>query len=410
MDTQETTPAKPEIGSLYSWDEVRKCGGEETFLGKRGNKIVCATLDGNKNPDAPDVMVVGHKAKNRKRAEEFCNQKGLLPIFIKEKTNKWRYCGKYEFQRYTDEPSEIEKYQNEANRDLTRVIFLRPAEGQPPAGRQKELAKMPANRTAALIVCYYLSKFDTTARKNLGYDSWNKAYSEIGEKLQVNPTSIKNMRDEFDPIHQNKRKGWHQRSLRPSRANVVDKFSEMPEAEMLSLVNGILNEKTYEVDEPLVQIVEEIGSGEGKKTRNIGFVNRGTTGRAAEEKFIEKRKELLEIFRGDLTDKRDDGCGYDFEISTQTEKVFVEIKGLDGEIGGVCFSGKEWETAKKLGGKYWLVLVRNVSSKPSFQCIQAPAVRLSAKQAFVQRVQSLFNITDKELKKHAVSYPEHNPN
>lgn len=408
MKTHKIDQTEPEIGKLYSWDEVRKCGGEETFLGKKGNKIVCATLDGAKNPDAPEVMVVGHKAKNRKRAEEFCNQRGLLPIFIKEETNKWRYYGKYEFEKYTDDPSEIEKYQNEANRDLTRVIFLKPAEGQSPNSRQVESARMPANRTAALIVCYYLSKFDTTARKNLGFKSWNEAYSEIGKRLQVNPTSIKNMRDEFDPIHQNKRKGWHQRPLRPSRSDVVDKFGEMPEPEMFLLINGILNEKTHEVDEPLVQIVQEIGSGEGKKTRNTSFVNRGTTGRAAEEEFIRKREEIVEVFKGDLIDKRDDGCGYDFEIGMHENKYFIEIKGLDGDTGGVCFSGKEWETAKKLGDKYWLVLVRNVSTLPSFQCIQDPAQKLSAKQSFVQRVQSLFNVSDRELKKQSATNPQQN--
>jgi hypothetical protein len=409
MKTQETAKTEPEIGNLYSWEEVRKSGGEETFLAKRGNKIVCATLDGIKNPDAPEVMVVGHKAKNRKRAEEFCNQKGLLPIFIKEATNQWRYCGKYEFERYTDEPSEIQKYQNEANRDLTRIIFLRPAEGQAKTNKSQDSGRMPANRTAALIVCYYLSKFDVFAKKNLGFRTWNDAYFEIGKKLQINPTSIKNMRDEFDPIHQNKRKGWHQRPLRPSRADVVDKFAEMPEAEMRTLIAGILNEKTYEDEEPLAQIVHEIGSGEDRKPRNVGFVNRGTTGRAAEEAFIQKRHEILSIFTGVITDKRDDGCGYDFEIGVQNEKLFVEIKGLDGDTGGVCFSSKEWEQSKKLGNQYWLVLVRNASTNPSFQCIQSPGLRLSAKQSFVQRVQSLFNVSDKELKKQSSTNPQQNP-
>jgi hypothetical protein len=226
--------------------------------------------------------------------------------------------------------------------------------------------------------------------------------------MQINPSSIKNMRDEFDPIHRNKRKGWHQRPLRPSRAEVVNKFSEMPEPEMLSLINGMLNEKTYEADQPLAQIVHEIGVGEGNKLRNNVFVNRGTTGRAAEEAFIQNRGAALEMFSGDFTDKRDDGCGYDFEISTPNKKIFIEIKGLDGDTGGVCFSSKEWEQAQKLGNQYWLVLVRNVSTKPSFQCIQSPAQKLSAKQSFLQRVVSLFNVSDKELKRHAFTNSQKN--
>ena len=126
----ETGKMLPIIGKIYSWDEVKKCGGEETFLGKRGNKIVCATLDEQKNPEAPEIMVVGDKAKNRKRAEEFCEQKGQIPIFIKESINKWRYYGRYEFEKYTEDSEVIKKHENQANGSLTRIIFLKPAEGQ----------------------------------------------------------------------------------------------------------------------------------------------------------------------------------------------------------------------------------------------------------------------------------------
>ena len=391
------------IGNPYSWDQVKKCGGEETFLGKRGNKIVVATLNGKKNPEAPEVMVVGDKAKNRKRAEEFCQQKGSLPIFIKERRNKWTYYGKYEFERFTDEPDELKKHQNEANRNLTRIIFLRPAEGQKPNVKVNadDDGRMAANRVAALIVCYFLSRFDAEARKSLGYATWNDAYASIGKALKVNPTSIKNMRDEFDPIHQNNRKGWHQRPLRPSRVDVVEKFGELAQTEMLEIVKGILWEKAFEGEGELGDIVVQIGSGEEKKPRNSAYVNRSGTGRAAEEAFLKNRKEINVIFCGNLSDKRDEGCGYDFEIDDGAEKTFVEIKGLDGETGGVCFSSKEWDQAKTLGGLYWLVLVRNASSSsPSFQCVQAPVEKLVARKSFVQRVQILWNVAEKELRKH----------
>jgi len=390
------------IGHTYNWEQVRKCGGEETFLGKRGNKIVVATLDGKKNPQAPEIMVVGDKAKNRKRAEEFCEQKGHLPIFIKEQTNKWVYFGKYEFERFTDDPEEIKNYQNEANRNLTRVIFLRAAEGQQKkeTANKTDEARMAPNRLAALIVCYFLSKYDAEARKSLGYATWNQAYSGIGGALKVNPASIKNMRDEFDPVHQNQRKGWYQRDLRPSRANVVEKFGELSQPEMLAVVKGILEERDYEGADELGEILQQIGAKEEKKTRNYAFVNRSGTGRAAEEAFLKSREKIHPSFEGNLADKRDDGCGFDFEIENGNLRTYIEIKGLDGETGGVCFSGKEWEQAQKLGKSYWLVLVKNVSSTPVFQCVQAPADKLSARKSLVQRVQILWNVAEKELKKH----------
>jgi hypothetical protein len=122
---------KPIIGKLYSWEEVKEnWGGEETYLSKRGGRIVCATLDAAKNPDAPDVMVVGHKPINQRRAEEFCQQEGWIPVFIKQATNQWRYKGQYSVEGFTTDAEEIALFANKATGRLSRVIFLRSADEQ----------------------------------------------------------------------------------------------------------------------------------------------------------------------------------------------------------------------------------------------------------------------------------------
>ena len=75
---------KPNIGKRYTWDQVQKHWyGEQTFLAKRDGRIVCATLVAETNPEAPEVMVVGTKPRNMRRAEEFCEQGGVIPVFIK---------------------------------------------------------------------------------------------------------------------------------------------------------------------------------------------------------------------------------------------------------------------------------------------------------------------------------------
>ena len=72
----------------------------------------------------------------------------------------------------------------------------------------------PKNKLA-LIYSYYLSRFDTAALKNLGFNTWNEAYLFASNKLDVNKHSVKNWRDEFDPIH-GFRAGWYQRPMSPS--------------------------------------------------------------------------------------------------------------------------------------------------------------------------------------------------
>ena len=50
---------------------------------------------------------------------------------------------------------------------------------------------------------------------------------------------------------------------------------------------------------------------------------------------------------GELIDSRDLGCGYDFEIKSKSYQHFIEVKGLASNIGGLLFTNKEWETAKR---------------------------------------------------------------
>lgn len=100
---------------------------------------------------------------------------------------------------------------------------------------------MDDNNKLALIVSYYLSRFDTLALERLGYSKWNQAIADIGKILNINPNTIKNMRDDFDPLHPNKRVGWYQRELRPSRKKIKDKYENYTEEELTKIVKDILN-------------------------------------------------------------------------------------------------------------------------------------------------------------------------
>jgi hypothetical protein len=129
-DPSYTQPL-PALGTLHSWQDVQdKWGGNQTFLAKRDGRIICATLDRAKNPDAPRIMVVGHKPINTQRGQEFCQQGGPIPLFIKEDVDRWRYHGEFEVERFTDERAEVVLFENTESGPLSRVIFLRQVDGQ----------------------------------------------------------------------------------------------------------------------------------------------------------------------------------------------------------------------------------------------------------------------------------------
>jgi 5-methylcytosine-specific restriction protein A len=124
---------------------------------------------------------------------------------------------------------------------------------------------MKQSNALALIVAYYLSKYDDLAYEQLGFKKGQKtaAHKELGRILGVNSNSVKNMRDEFDPIHDNPRAGWHQRPLRPSRAKVVEQFQEMTQEEIRDFVLELLTNPKFSHTEE----VEEIWSAPVFRTR-----------------------------------------------------------------------------------------------------------------------------------------------
>ena len=69
-------------------------------------------------------------------------------------------------------------------------------------------------REKSILAGLYLSKFDAEGLKFLGFDNFTEAFNVIGLGLGVQPASVKNYRDEFDPLFPNERQGWHKREIR----------------------------------------------------------------------------------------------------------------------------------------------------------------------------------------------------
>src|SRR5690606_3108544 len=76
--------------------------------------------------------------------------------------------------------------------------------------------------------------------KNMGLGSVVGTHEAIGTILGVKGTTIQNMRDEFDPHHNNPRKGWGQRGSFPSRQAVLDKVEGHTELDLRELVEQII--------------------------------------------------------------------------------------------------------------------------------------------------------------------------
>ena len=62
-------------------------------------------------------------------------------------------------------------------------------------------------RDKSIITGLYLSKYTQKGLNELGFKSFQQAFNVLGFSLGSKPASLKNYRDEFDPLFLNDRKG-----------------------------------------------------------------------------------------------------------------------------------------------------------------------------------------------------------
>ncbi|WHY96631.1 DUF3883 domain-containing protein [Peribacillus simplex] len=234
----------------------------------------------------------------------------------------------------------------------------------------------------ALIVAFYLSKYDLKAAHDLGYKSRRQAFRGVGEKINVNQYTIKHMRDQFDTVLSH-RAGYHQSPLPPSRAEVVEKYSFLSEMALFEIVKDILNfsMENHENIESYVKVLEEVEEKDNKNKKkakvSTEYTTRGITGIKAEELFLTEFKEgkINGFSDGALIDTRQDGTGYDFKLPGDPD-IYFEVKGLASEKGGLLFTDKEWAVAKEKQEEYILVFITNISEEPNIQIIRNPYMKL----------------------------------
>lgn len=253
---------------------------------------------------------------------------------------------------------------------------------------------MEYNNKLALFVAYFLSRFNDEAYKDLGYKTQVEAHRMIGEILKVNPNTIMNMRDEFDPLHGH-RLGWYQRPLAPSRVQVYNALIDLSMQEVSIIVKDILGQGHIVKEDEIAYLTKIID----EKEIGSNYILRGPTGKKAEEYFIRYHRDHKKPFAGELIDTRENGCGYDFEIKAEGAKYYIEVKGAANKNTGILFTNKEWETAKKHGDNYYVVFISNLDDTPSLEFIQSPYEKLNPNKNIVKTVQITWTVSDKEIKK-----------
>lgn len=223
-----------------------------------------------------------------------------------------------------------------------------------------------ATREKLILAGLYLSKYDSLGLKKLGFESFREAFNVIGYAIGSRPASIKNYRDEFDPLFPNRRKGWHNRPTRDYCLKVFEKYKDLDFESFTGLVKSF-----FGYDE---NVWSETQAREEQEESESFFAKRLITGLAAEQYFVSVQPSLHE-FEGHVVENTTRfGCGYDFRLRTEAHEEFlaVEVKGLRGRTGSLSLTPKEHAVAAALRDRFFLFVVKNFHESPFHEIYRNP--------------------------------------
>ena len=219
-------------------------------------------------------------------------------------------------------------------------------------------------RQKAMLAGMFLSKFDKEGLRLLGFKTLREAYNVISAALGVPFRSIRNYRDEFDPVLSDSRKGWDNRPMRPGRKALLDEHGGKGLSEFADLLKSAIY-RNPEID----MILEATEKSQGD---NPSFARRLITGQAAEQYFRNHYREVPEFSRLRMQDTTGFGCGFDFRLYAESVSYGVEVKGIQGPSGNIVLTEKEHRAADIMRGNFFLFVVKNLAESPAHETRRDP--------------------------------------
>src|SRR5579884_4259444 len=148
-------------------------------------------------------------------------------------------------------------------------------------------AQRIAARERIILIGLYLSKYDSLGLRKLGFKGFKEAFNVIGYAMGSQPASIKNYRDEFDPLFPNRRKGWHKRPTRDYCLKMFEKYGNLDVESFTSLVKSFMGYDENAWSQ--IQVKNE------KEEADSSFAKRLVTGLAAERYFMAVQPSIPEF-------------------------------------------------------------------------------------------------------------------
>ena len=98
-----------EKGAIYTRGQIHGAlgGSSRTALPTRAGRVVCACLTREKNPRAPEEMVIGGKDRALRLARAFAASGEAVPVFVRTRRGGWEYTGERRVRTVIEDPGAL---------------------------------------------------------------------------------------------------------------------------------------------------------------------------------------------------------------------------------------------------------------------------------------------------------------
>lgn len=179
-----------------------KLAGGDSYIRTKDNIVQGLAITTDKNPEAPEVIVVGVGSRIVANAKLFLEQQQYVPVYIKQAVKEWKYLGEYKADSYSQDIEVLEKHRKHRSiDDVNGILFLSPKDdlrievtssSLPDQEKKKKVELSAIN----FVTLYYenLGFIVTDQQKdNCGYDLLVEKANEV-LKIEVKGTSSSEQR------------------------------------------------------------------------------------------------------------------------------------------------------------------------------------------------------------------------
>jgi hypothetical protein len=98
-----------EKGRAYTRGEIHGAlgGSRRAAVPTKAGRVVCLCLTRERNPRAPEEVVIGGSGRSLRLARELAGSGAAVPVFVRVQRGRWEYAGQRKVRAVIDDPGAL---------------------------------------------------------------------------------------------------------------------------------------------------------------------------------------------------------------------------------------------------------------------------------------------------------------